>query len=339
MGEMQARLVSLLTTEDRIEIFARGERCATYRYAEGLMPGFVSLAAPGERLITQPNADGLGLWLTHGNVTAEGTGNREQGTAEKTEDRRQKTEEDALSTLNYQLSTPDSSFILHPSSLSLVTDDMTARRGAYSVGFQHDCAWLDGEGARMLTDTRTVRVAPGPSEGVIVDIALQLRTAEDKAVTLGQTEDGLLCLQVASALFESKSEMIGIGQIRNSWGEYGMANLHGRQAQWCAGAGVIRGETIGFAFLEHPDNPFFPSPWIARNGWPLVPFPVRLAQSHAFPRQTSKSPLSYPDLYGLCQSRLGRCAACRFCAGSGVGWLVIDGWWLSYSFAFIRGYS
>ena len=247
---MQARLVSLLITEDRIEIFARGERCATYRYAEGLMPGFVSLAAPGERLITQPNADGLGLWLTHGNVTAEGTGNREQGT-----------EEDGLSTINYQLST------------SIVTDDMTARRGAYSVGFQHDCAWLDGEGARLLTDTRTVRIAPGPSEGVIVDIALQLRTAEDKTVILGQTEDSLMCLRVASALFESNSEMIGIGQIRNSWGEYGMANLHGRQAQWCAGAGVIRGETIGFAFLEHPDNPFFPSPWIARPDGRLSPSP------------------------------------------------------------------
>ena len=43
----------------------------------------------------------------------------------KTEDRRQKTEaEDAPSTINYQLSTPDSSFILHPSSLHEVLNDM-----------------------------------------------------------------------------------------------------------------------------------------------------------------------------------------------------------------------
>ncbi len=50
------------------------------------------------------------------------TGNREQGTEEKTEDRRQKTEDNALSTINYQLSTPDSSFILHPSSLTGAAD-------------------------------------------------------------------------------------------------------------------------------------------------------------------------------------------------------------------------
>ena len=223
---MQARQVSLQTTTDRIEMFVRGERCATYRYAEGQTPGFVSLAAPGERLITQPNAEGLGMWL------AQPTIHNSQSTIE-----------------------------------------MTARRGAYSVGFQHECAWLDEDGKRLLTDSRTIRVAPGPSEGAILDIALRLRAEEERSVTFAPSEEGLLCLRVASGLFDAGTELIGGGQIRNNWGEYGMNALHGRQAKWCAGMGVIQGETVGFAFLEHPHNPYFPSPWIARPDGVLSPSP------------------------------------------------------------------
>lgn len=241
---MAARLVSLLTTANRMELFVRGERCAAYRYAEGQIPGFVSLSAPGERLITQPNADGLGMWLAQA---------KEEGGRRKAE------------------ANPHSSFILHP--LSFVTTDMTARRGAYSVGFQHECAWLNGEGERLLTDMRTVRVAPGPSEGAIIDVTLRLQSEQDRSVTFAPSEEGLLCLRVASGLFDSGTELIGGGQIRNNWGEYGMTALHGRQAKWCAGAGVIRGETIGFAFLEHPHNPFFPSPWIARADGLVSPSP------------------------------------------------------------------
>ncbi len=244
---MQARLVSLLTTQDRMEMFVRGERCATYRYAEGQIPGFVSLSAPGERLITQPNADGLGMWLT-----CEGKGKRVKGK-----------EEESLLTLDSQLSTPS----------SFATIEMTARRGAYSVGFQHECAWLNGAGERLLTDTRTVRVAPGPSEGAILDIALRLQAEAERGVSFAPSQGGLLCLRVASGLFDSGTELIGGGQIRNNRGEYGMAALHGRQAKWCAGAGVIQGETVGFAFLEHPHNPYFPSPWIARADGLLSPSP------------------------------------------------------------------
>ena len=241
---MQARLVSLLTTADRMEFFARGERCATYRYAEGQIPGFVSLSAPGERLITQPNADGLGMWLAQG--------------IEEEKRRRGEEETDAAY----------SSIVNRQSSI-----EMTARRGAYSVGFQHECAWLNGAGERLLTDTRTVRVAPGPSEGAIVDIALRLQAEAERGVAFAPSDAGLLCLRVASGLFDSGTELIGGGQIRNNRGEYGMAALHGRQANWCAGAGVIQGETIGFAFLEHPHNPYFPSPWIARPDGVLSPSP------------------------------------------------------------------
>ena len=180
---MQARQVSLQTTADRMELFVRGERCATYCYAEGQTPGFVSLSASGERLITQPNADGLGMWLS-----CEGKGKRGKGK-------------------------------VNPQS----TIEMTARRGAYSVGFQHECGWLDENGERLLTDSRTIRVAPGPSDGAIIDIALRLQAEEGRGVAFAPSEEGLLCLRVASGLFNAGTELIGGGQIRNNWGEYGMA--------------------------------------------------------------------------------------------------------------------
>ena len=146
---INTRPVSLLTTADRVEFFVRGEPFATYRYREGDTPGFTALYAQGERAVTQPSPNGCALWLMHGNVNgvAYGVAGETGG----------------------------------PPAGQIVTEDMTARRGALSVGFQHACAWLNKAGERALLDTRTVRVVPGPSEGTILDIEIRLQAPDDSA--------------------------------------------------------------------------------------------------------------------------------------------------------------
>ena len=238
---INTRPVSLLTTADRVEFFVRGEPFATYRYREGDTPGFTALYAQGERAVTQPSTNGCALWLMHGNVNgvAYGVAGETSG---------------------------------QPAG-QIVTEEMTARRGALSVGFQHECAWLNPVGERVLLDTRTARVVPGPSEGTILDIEIRLQAPEASPVAFGPTEDSLLCVRAASALYSVAPFAMGGGQVRNSLGEYGAESLHGRQARWCACVGVVRGETVGFTFLEHPGNPPFPSPWVARPDGILSPTP------------------------------------------------------------------
>jgi hypothetical protein len=238
---INTRPVSLLTTADRVEIFVRGEPFATYRYRESDTPGFTALYAQGERAVTQLAANGLALWMMHGNVNGVAYG------------------------------VPG--VPIGQSVGQIITEDMMARRGSLSVGFQHDCVWLNEAGERALTDRRTVRVLPGPSEGTILDIEIRLQAPDDAPVTFGQTEDSLLCVRAASALYSDAPLTMGGGQVRNSLGEYGAESLHGRQARWCACVGVVRGETVGFAFLEHPRNDGFPSPWVARPDGVLSPTP------------------------------------------------------------------
>lgn len=258
---LHTRPLSLLTANDRLEIFARGERFAAYRHGEGVTPGFTTLYASGERALTQPSPNGLGLWLMHGNVNGAAFGG-----ATEEEKRRRGGEE------NGDKQQGASSKPLFPVG-RIVTDDLMVRRGTYSVGFQHECGWMLPNGERALTTVCTTRVLPGPSEGVILDIELRLQAPDDRGVTLGRSEDALLCVRAASGLYSVEPFAMGAGQTRNSLGEYGTSQVHGRAARWCANVGVVDGETCGFAFLEHPANPAFPSPWIARTDGVLSPSP------------------------------------------------------------------
>ncbi|HZP85051.1 MAG TPA: DUF6807 family protein [Chthonomonadaceae bacterium] len=234
--------VTLQTRPGRLDFFVRGEQFATYRYDEAGAPGFSALLAAGGRAITPPEeeTDGPALCLAHGSVNG----------------------------VAFPAAPVSTEAAQNVPTGRIVTTEMVARRGAYSVGFRQTCAWIGPEGMPMLTDVRTARIAPGPGDGRILDLALQLRAPEDRPVTLGRTETALLLLRLATPLCPS-----GGGQLRNSVGDYGPAQMHGRSAAWCAGVGVVRGETIGFALLDHPDNPWHPSPWLVLENGTLSPSP------------------------------------------------------------------
>lgn len=228
-------LVALQTGQGRLDFLIRGERFTSYRYGdEEAVPGFSALHAPGCRAVTrEAEAGGLSLCLVHGNVegVAFGTGGEgKQG--------------------------------------QIVTIEMTARRGAQTVGFQQKCAWIAPDGRHLLTDARTARVHPGPGESRILDLSFRLSAPFEQSVTFGRTEEAFLRVRAASSLFSS-----GGGQARNSEGAYDADAIHGRSAAWVACVGVVHTETVGFAFLDHPDNPWHPPPWVARADGTLSPSP------------------------------------------------------------------
>jgi hypothetical protein len=223
----------LTTTPGGFDVHLRGERFASYK-REGPAPGFTALYAGGLRPVTQPHpAVDRAVWVAHGNVNGVAFG------PEPPPDR--------------------------PAG-RIVTVDSVARRGNQSVGFRHETAWQPPDGEPLLREVRTVRIAPGPAGGALVDVTLALSSLTDTAVTLGQTEDTLLCVRIAAPLTPS-----GGGQLRNSNDDFGPGEIHGRQAAWCACNGVVQGETVGLAFLEHPNNPWYPSPWICREDGTLSP--------------------------------------------------------------------
>ena len=223
----------LTTAPGRIDIHLRGERFATYE--TGGAPGFTAIHANGLRAVTQLDASvGRCLWMMHGSVNGAAFGTGTQS------DR--------------------------PSG-HVVTSDLSARRGSQSVGFRHECSWIAPDGVCLLHESRTVRVTEGPSSGGILDIGITL-TSVGRSIELGQSDDALLCTRVASSLLPS-----GGGQLRNSRDDFGSTDVHGRQASWCACNGVVNGETVGLAILDHPNNPWHPPPWVVSENGLISPSP------------------------------------------------------------------
>jgi len=225
----------LTTAPGQLDIHVRGARFASYD-TDGGTPGFSALFAAGLRPVTIPDAaTGLGVWIAHGSVNgiAFGTGASESNLAGQ-----------------------------------IQTTGLLARRGSQSVGFRHDCDWVAPNGDRLLTESRTIRVANGPSDGAFLDIEIVLATASTELVTLGRSRYGLLALRIAAPLMPDSG-----GQLRNSNDDFGPAEINGRQAAWCACNGVVEGETVGLAILDHPDNPWHPSPWVCTEEGLLSPSP------------------------------------------------------------------
>ena len=223
----------LTTAPGRIDMHVRGARFASYK-TDGAVPGFTSLLAGGLRSVTQADrAVGLCLWLGHGNVNGAAFGVSEDGNSGR-----------------------------------IVTDDLLARRGSQSVGFLHECHWIAPDGERFLNESRTVRVVGGPSAGALLDIDIVMTPCAADTIILGRSNSGLLSICIATSLLPDAG-----GQMRNSIDDFGPAAMNGRQASWCAANGVVDGETVGIAILDHPENPWHPSPWVCTDDGLLSPCP------------------------------------------------------------------
>jgi hypothetical protein len=161
----------------------------------------------------------------------------------------------------------------------IVSAEFLARRGSQSVGFQQECAWIGPDGGTWLRDVRTARVQPGPCAGSLLDLTITLIAPDDRSVELEMVEAPFLAIRAARALFPA-----GGGTFRNSLGDYEVEAIHGRSAAWCGCIGVVQGETLGFVLLDHPQNLYSPTPWLAQeNGLfspsPFLRHPVEIAPS------------------------------------------------------------
>lgn len=226
---IDTRSVSLQTAAHRVAFAIRRERFAEYDYAPDTLPGFTSLFAPGERSVVSPAPKtGRALWFAHDNVN----GVCFAATEEQNTD--------------------------VPVGM-LETESLTARRGAYSIGFQQVCLWRDAANRLLMTDTRTARALPGSGEGRILDLAIAFQAPADAPVILQRSLSPLLSLHPTAAMIAPDT-----AQVRNSQGDFGLEALHGRRAGWVSCVGVLDGVTISLALLDHPENPTYPSPWVVR---------------------------------------------------------------------------
>jgi hypothetical protein len=118
--------------------------------------------------------------------------------------------------------------------------------------------WTDHDGKKLLTESRVMTFfADKDLRAIDFDITL---TAAQK-VTFGDEKDGVFGIRIRPVLQEDK----GAGHITNAEGLAGEKAVWGKPSSWCDYSGEIKGEKVGIAILDHPENPRHPVRWHVRG--------------------------------------------------------------------------
>jgi len=133
--------------------------------------------------------------------------------------------------------------------------------------------WLGPDGARLLSDTRTIRFR-GDKDSRQIDFDVVVTAVADQ-VTFGDTKEGSFGIRVPESM---KVERKTGGKIISSEGLED-EKAWGKPAPWVDYHGPVQGETLGIAILNHPSSFRYPTHWhvrpyglFAANPWGLHDF-------------------------------------------------------------------
>ena len=142
--------------------------------------------------------------------------------------------------------------------------------------------WTQSDGKALLRE-ETQFVFYATSDVRIIDRISSL-TALDARVDFDDNKEGLLGLRVTRALEMPTTSPVTLtdasgratevpvmdnegvtGHYRNSEGIEGYPDVWGKRARWMTLSGVVDGDSVTVAILDHPQNVGFPTCWHARD--------------------------------------------------------------------------
>jgi hypothetical protein len=119
--------------------------------------------------------------------------------------------------------------------------------------------WVGNNHQVVCRDVRTLRFAVAKDMRIIdFDITI---TAEQDKVLFGDTKEGTFGIRVPEAIaVETKKG----GQFVNAEGKSGEREAWGKRSPWVDYYGILDGEKVGIAILNHPSSFRFPTYWHVR---------------------------------------------------------------------------
>jgi hypothetical protein len=139
----------------------------------------------------------------------------------------------------------------------VLRDLVSVKSGGQSGTVEALFDWLSPDGKPILTESRKTIFYADPKLRT-VDVDLDLPAVEK--VVFGDTKEGTFAMRLATALEEAHS-----GKMVNAQGAVGEKNVWGKRSEWVDYSGVIDGEPLGVAMMDHPGNPRHPTYWHARG--------------------------------------------------------------------------
>ncbi len=141
------------------------------------------------------------------------------------------------------------------------------KQGGDSVVITDECIWSRPGAVSPIKDTRKI-IITSPSAGLSqIDVSITMEMLTD--VTIKKTNHSLFSARMAADLSVKNG-----GTMINAEGLKSEKDTFGKNSPWIDFYGK-RGDTVeGLAILQHPSNPWYPSPWFTRDYGFMSPTPM-----------------------------------------------------------------
>ena len=141
------------------------------------------------------------------------------------------------------------------------------KEGGDTAVITDECIWSRPGALSPLKDSRRyVITAPSP-ERFLIDVEITLHALMD--VNILKTNHSLFSVRVAHDLAVTNG-----GTMINAEGASGEKETWGKRSAWLGFHGSRGNGVEGIAIIQHPSNPWYPSPWFTRDYGFMSPTPM-----------------------------------------------------------------
>ena len=146
------------------------------------------------------------------------------------------------------------------------------KQGGDSVVITDECIWSRPGAISPVKDTRTFTITAPSATMTQIDVEITMEMLID--VVIKKTNHSLFSARMAADLSVKNG-----GTMINAEGLLGEPGTFGKGSPWIDFYGK-RGNAIeGLAIMQHPKNPWYPSPWFTRDYGFMSPTPMYWPQN------------------------------------------------------------
>jgi hypothetical protein len=141
------------------------------------------------------------------------------------------------------------------------------KQGGDTVIISDECIWSRPGVVSPITDRRKFIITSPSTTTTQIDAAIEMEMLTD--VTIKKTNHSLFSVRMAADLsVKNGGTMINAEGIKNEKGTFG------RRSPWIDFYGKRGDEVEGIVIMQHPSNPWYPSPWFTRDYGFMSPTPM-----------------------------------------------------------------
>jgi len=146
------------------------------------------------------------------------------------------------------------------------------KQGGDTVIFTDECIWSRPGAISPVKDTRKFTITAPSATMTQIDVEIAMEMLMD--VTIKKTNHSLFSARMAADL-----SVINGGTMINAEGLKSEKDTFGKGSPWIDFYGRRGEATEGLAIMQHPKNPWYPSPWFTRDYGFMSPTPMYWPQN------------------------------------------------------------